>query len=153
MSLEEEIGQKEFRSEKQKALINLMFTHNSLVNRMNGLFKSFDITRQQFNVLRILRGAYPEAVSINDIKCRMLDKMSDASRIVERLRLKKLIKRIPNKIDRRAVDVKITSEGLTLLEKTDPLINEFESVFNALSHDEIQDLNQSLDKIRRSCQV
>jgi len=150
MGLEEEIGQKEFKTERQKALINLLYTHNHVVNSMNEMFKVHDITRQQFNVLRILRGSHPNAVSINDIKCRMLDKMSDASRIVERLRVKGLIKRVPNKIDRRAVDVIINKTGLELLEKMDPEVDSFEKLLNRLSEHETKQLNLLLDKLRGS---
>jgi DNA-binding MarR family transcriptional regulator len=148
MKLEEEIGQKRFRSGKQRALINIIYTNNFLINRMNSVFKEFDITRQQFNVLRILRGEYPEPVSINTIKERMLDKMSDASRIVERLRVKGLLERVTCADDRRAVDVKITDKGLTLLENSDPSIEQFDNLLNGLSDQETEDLNKLLDKIR-----
>jgi DNA-binding MarR family transcriptional regulator len=148
MRLEEEIGQKEFTSLRQKALINLFYTNNQVVNAMNDLFKSYQITRQQFNVLRILKGAHPDPVSINDIKCRMLDRMSDASRIVERLRIKKLVKRVTNKIDRRAVDVLITPSGIDLLEAMNPKVKKFEEIFNGLSENDLLQLNQNLDEVR-----
>ncbi len=88
MSLEEDIGQKDFHSEYHKAVLNILHTHAFLVDRMNDLLKKYDVTRQQYNVLRILRGQLPASASVNLIRERMLDKMSDASRIVERLRLK-----------------------------------------------------------------
>src|ERR1700755_2598979 len=102
MSLEEDIQQKAFRNEYQKAILNIMYTHNYLVGRMTDVFKKFDITRQQYNVLRILRGQYPDPASINLIKDRMLEKMSDTSRIVERLRLKGLVQREDGKSDKRS---------------------------------------------------
>src|SRR5215213_3289878 len=117
MSLENDIQQKSFRSEYQKAIINILHTQNYLVGIMTDVFKQFDITRQQYNVLRILRGQFPEPASINLIKERMLEKMSDSSRIVERLRLKGLIQRAGGKTDKRSVEVTITQDGLDLLKK------------------------------------
>jgi hypothetical protein len=93
MSLEQEIRQTTFRSEFHKALLNLIYTHNVLINSSAGFFKSYGITRQQYNVLRILRGQHPAGATIQMIRERMLDKMSDASRIVERLRAKRLASR------------------------------------------------------------
>ena len=81
MRLEDEIQQKTFKSEQQKAVINLLYTSGFLANLFNDKAKGYDITRQQYNVLRILRGQHPKSASINLIKDRMLDKMSDASRI------------------------------------------------------------------------
>src|SRR5689334_21584842 len=116
MSLEKDIHRKEFRNEYHKATLNIIVTHNYIVGKMNDMFKDFDMTRQQYNVLRILRGQHPGHASVNLIKDRMLDKMSDASRIVERLRIKDLIKREDCKNDKRAVEVTITEKGLQLLD-------------------------------------
>ena len=101
MSLEDEIVQSNFESVYHKAFVNIIYTNNYLNNQLNSFFKSHKITRQQFNVLRILRGQFPRPANINLIKERMLDKMSDASRIVERLRVKGLITRIKCEEDRR----------------------------------------------------
>lgn len=148
MSLEDDIQQKAFRNEYQKAIINIMYTHNYLVGMMTDVFKQFDITRQQYNVLRILRGQYPDPASINLIKDRMLEKMSDTSRIVERLRLKGLVQRQDGKSDKRSAEVTITLEGLELLKKMQPPVNELESVLTNLSIDEARELNTLLDKLR-----
>ena len=86
MKLEKAIRQKGFQNEYQKAIINIIYTHNYLIGKMNPVFKQYGITRQQYNVLRILRGQHPDPATINLIKERMLDKMSDASRIAERLK-------------------------------------------------------------------
>lgn len=150
MSLERDIGQKEFRSGSQKALINIIYTNHFLIDKMNEVFKSLQITRQQYNVLRILRGAYPTPVTVNLVKERMLDKMSDASRIVERLRIKGLLDRCQSKADRRAAEIQISKKGLDLLTVSDPLFQEFESFFDNLSTPEIDQLNQILDKLRNS---
>lgn len=148
MGLSEEIQQKKFESERQKALLNLIYTYNSIINEMNAYFKSHDITRQQFNVLRILRGQYPKPCSINLIKERMLDKMSDTSRIVKRLENKNLLTRIESDSDRRAVEITISDKGLALLSETDKSVSGFEHLLSNLSEEEAKSLNHILDKIR-----
>lgn len=148
MGLSEEIKQKKFVSEKQKALLNIIYTYNSLINDMNAFFKTHDITRQQFNVLRILRGQYPKPCSINLIKERMLDKMSDTSRIVKRLENKKLLIRTECDTDRRAVEITISSQGLDLLSETDKRVSGFEHLLDNLTDAEAVQLNYLLDKIR-----
>ncbi len=150
MSLEKDISQTVFRTEYQKAILNILYTQNYLVTRMNEVFKPFDITRQQYNVLRILRGQYPDPASINLIRERMLEKMSDTSRIVERLRVKGLITRADGKIDKRAAEVTITDAGLDLLRRMRRPVEELESMLDALSLPEAQQLNHLLDKIRRT---
>lgn len=149
MRLEEEIVQKEFLDENHKALVNIIYTHSFLINKMTGFFKSRGITRQQFNVLRILRGQYPKSANLNLIKERMLDKMSDASRIVERLRLKKLIDRRQSESDRREVEITINQSGLKLLVGTDQEIRKFYKMFDSLSPEELKQLNFLLDKFRK----
>ncbi len=149
MGIEEDILQKTFTSLNQKVLVNLIYTHNYVTNKMNAYFKKHEITRQQYNVLRILRGQYPNPSNINLIKDRMLDKMSDASRIVERLRLKNLISRCQSDLDKRAVEITISAKGLKLLETMDHHVKQFEEVFSKLSEDEINALNFLLDKIRQ----
>ena len=148
MSLEEDIQQKAFRNEYQKAILNIIYTHNYLVGTMTEVFKRYDITRQQYNVLRILRGQYPGPASINLIKDRMLEKMSDTSRIVERLRIKGLILREGGKSDKRSAEITITTEGLMLLKKMQGPVNELESLITSLSIDEARELNGLLDKLR-----
>jgi DNA-binding MarR family transcriptional regulator len=150
MSLGKDIQQREFRSEYQKAVLNILYTHNYVVSHMSELFKDYDVTRQQYNVLRILRGQYPEPASINLIKDRMLDKMSDTSRIVERLRLKGLIERADGKVDKRSVEITITETGLELLEKMQEPVNEFEKLLHTLTIEEARELNRLLDKLRGS---
>lgn len=147
MSLENELKQK-FRNEPQKAILNILYTSYFIQDRMNTLFKQYDITRQQYNVLRILRGQHPGHASVNLIRERMLDKMSDASRIVERLRLKEMIVRKGAEKDKRAVEVTITDRGLDLLREMEKPVEEFESLLRNLSQDETRQLNSLLDKIR-----
>jgi DNA-binding MarR family transcriptional regulator len=148
MRLEDEIHQQKFKSDRQKAVINLLYTSGFLVSLFNEKAKDFDITRQQYNVLRILKGQLPKSASINLIKDRMLDKMSDASRIVERLRLKHLVERKTSDNDKRAVDITITEKGLKLLTDMEPVVGAVDEVFNGFSHDELQTFNSLLDKMR-----
>jgi DNA-binding MarR family transcriptional regulator len=148
MSLEQDIHQETFRNQYQKAIINILFTENYLVTRMTDVFKDFDITRQQYNVLRILRGQFPEPATINLIKDRMLDKMSDSSRIVERLRAKDLVERADGRTDKRSVEITISHKGLELLKEMQPKVNDLEKLLHNLSVEETRDLNFLLDKIR-----
>lgn len=148
MKLEDEIQQKKFKSEEQKLMVNLIFTTNWLNAFYASFFKNEDITIQQYNVLRILRGQYPNPSSVKLIKERMLDKMSDASRIIDKLLIKKLVvrKQCPN--DRRSVDVVITDKGLELLKSFDKIDVESEKIVKALSPNEVELLNHLLDKLR-----
>ncbi|RYG04399.1 MAG: MarR family transcriptional regulator [Chitinophagaceae bacterium] len=147
MSLETDIQQTKFRNEFQKASINLIFTYNWMSEQSKKFFEREDITSQQFNILRILRGA-GKPLSTLQIRQRMLDKMSDTSRIVDRLVKKNLVKKVVCKSDRRLVDVSITESGSALLEKLDQTSEEMDSILDKLSADEAVTLNYLLDKIR-----
>src|SRR6185437_9271918 len=105
MSLEEDIKQHKFKTEAHKAAVNIIYTFNWLDSKTRDFFKKYDLTPQQFNILRILRGQHPQPSTINLLKERMLDKMCDASRMVERLRLKNLLERHTCSNDRRSVDI------------------------------------------------
>jgi len=147
-NIEKLISQKTFTSEYNKGLISLIFVGNWIVSRHQHFFKKFDITMQQYNILRILRGQYPKAANINTLKERMLDKMSDVSRLVERLRKAGLVERKSSEIDRRAVDVMITPKGLTLLETVDKELPDLEdSLKLSLTEDEMLTVNTLLDKV------
>ncbi len=148
MKLEEEIKQKKFRNEYHKLAVNIIYTHGWLLNNQSAFLKKHGITGAQFNILRILRGQYPNPASINLLKERMLDKMSDASRLVDRLLQKDLVDRKICPEDRRRVEVVITEKGLTLLEETDIHNDDFDQIFNKLSHEEAWNLNNLLDKMR-----
>jgi DNA-binding MarR family transcriptional regulator len=148
MRLEDEIKQPRFKSNKQKAVINLMYSSGYLINFLGEKAKAFDITRQQYNVLRILKGQLPKSASINLIKERMLDKMSDASRIVERLRVKELVERATSASDKRAVDITITPKGIKLLEDMEPAVNSVDNLFEKFTEQELNTFNALLDKMR-----
>lgn len=148
MKIENEIKQSKFRNEYHKLAINLMFTNSWLQNFQNEIFSKYDITGNQYNILRILRGQHPNPATINLLKERMIDKMSDASRLVERLRVKGFVERHLCPSDRRRVDVVITKKGLDLLEEMDLLDGKNDSFFESLSNDEAITLNKLLDKLR-----
>jgi len=148
MRLEDEIKQESFRNEYHKLAVNILFTHGWLMNKIQEIFSRFDLTPQQFNLLRILRGQYPSPASISLLKDRMLDKMSDASRLVDRLIQKGLVERKICESDRRKVDVVITKKGLKLLEKIDETDSEMDGYLQNLSESEAKKLNDLLDKLR-----
>lgn len=149
MSIEEDIFQSKFRNEYQKGVINFVYTYNWLNEKMKVFFDREKITGQQFNILRILRGA-GKPISTLQIRQRMLDKMSDTSRIVDRLVLKGLVKKNTCLNDKRLVDVSITDKGKKLLEKIDQYEAEMDAIFGSLSTAEVKTLNTLLDKIRSS---
>ncbi len=149
MSLEKDISQASFRNDHQKGIINLIYTYNWMNEKIKKIFYKEDITGQQYNILRILRGA-GKPISTLQIRERMLDKMSDTSRIVDRLVLKGLAKKTICKDDKRLVDVSIASRGIQLLEKIDRYDKEIDAILGSLSEKEAKTLNTLLDKIRQS---
>jgi len=149
MSLEKDIQQVKFRNDYQKLMINIIFTHNWIMERNKQFFEKGDITPQQFNILRILRGS-GVPLSTLQIRQRMLDKMSDTSRIVDRLLKKELVKKVICESDRRLVDVTITEKGMHLLENLDSYNEELDNMLKTLNHDEAKALNSLLDKLRSS---
>ncbi|MBS1951093.1 MAG: MarR family transcriptional regulator [Bacteroidetes bacterium] len=148
MKLEKEIKQAKFRNVHQKAVINLLFTASWLENNHNKFFKRHGITGIQFNILRILRGQYPNKVSGAQLKLRMLDKNSDVSRLLDRLIAKKLIEKSICTHDKRASDVVITKKGLHLLKSIDSEIDKTDSEALAITASEAKQLSDLLDKCR-----
>lgn len=148
MGIEQDINQDRFRNNWQKAVINLIYTNNWMTERSKNFFKDQDITPQQFNILRILRGSHPNPLSTLQIRERMLDKMSDTSRIVDRLIVKGLVRKVTCKSDKRLVDVTITDKGRKLLEELDLRQDEMDAIVGNLTDEEAVTLNNLLDKIR-----
>jgi DNA-binding MarR family transcriptional regulator len=146
MELEEEIKQTNFRNEFHKAFLNVVYSANWLQNRQAQYFREFDLTGPQFNILRILRGQHPKPATVNLLIDRMLDKTSNASRIVDKLVLKDLVTRRQCEHDRRTVDVLITGKGLEMLQKIDEA--NFPFGVKNLTETEARELNLLLDKIR-----
>ena len=151
MSIEKDIKQqKPFKSPYQKLVVNILYTNNWMNSDHLSILKPFDLTAQQYNVLRILRGQYPNPITVNGIIERMLDKMSNASRLVDKLLLKELVSRCDNRDDRRACDVRITQKGLDVLKEIDVLQDNWETNFSNLTPDEAEALSGLLDKLRGS---
>jgi len=148
MEIGKEIKQAKFKNEYQKVLINILFTSGWLGSRHSMGLKPYGISPQQYNILRILRGQYPKPATINLLIDRMLDKNSNASRLVEKLRLKKLVDRATCEDDRRAVNVLITQKGLDLLEELDKNESNMLKELRNLSEKEAEQLNGLLDKLR-----
>lgn len=148
MSLEQDIQQAKFRNPHQKAAINIIYTLSWIREKTKAIFEAEDVTPQQFNILRILRGSFPEPLSTLQIRERMLEKMSDTSRIVDRLIAKGLVKKLTCKNDRRLVDVIISDKGKKLLERLDAKQDEIDSVLGNLSEKDANILSDLLDKIR-----
>ena len=147
MKIEEEI-KGWFRNDYHKGLINLVYTSNFVHYEFLQFLKKHGLTSQQYNVLRILRGNRSEPRSIDFLRERMLDKNSDISRIVDKLFNKELIDRIESKTDRRQKEITITNNGLELLTIIDDSERKVDTFLANLSLDEIQLLNNLLDKIR-----
>lgn len=148
MGLEQDINQHHFNSENQKALINLIYTYHWATERIKKVLGQDGITLQQFNILRILRGSDPQPLSTLTIRERMLDKMSDTSRIVDRLVLKGLVTKKMSATDKRLVDVSITKAGKNLLTRIDQKGDAMHAVSQNLDLDELKQLNALLDKLR-----
>ncbi len=148
MGIEKDIQQAKFRNPHQKAAINLIYTLSWMRDKTKCIFETEDITAQQFNILRILRGSFPTPLSTMQIRERMLEKMSDTSRIVDRLIAKGLVKKLTCKDDRRLVDVIITDKGKKLLERLDARQDEIDGVLKNLSEKDANILSELLDKIR-----
>ncbi|WP_439879997.1 MarR family winged helix-turn-helix transcriptional regulator [Pontibacter sp. MBLB2868] len=148
MKIEDEIKQRSFKSAYQKANINLIYTSGWIQQQQAALFKPFGVTLPQFNILRILRGQYPEPATISLLIERMLDKTSNASRIVDKLEAKGLVTRKQCPADRRTVDVQITDKGLALLREMDSMEGGVGTGIKNLTEQEAEQLNTLLDKIR-----
>ena len=151
MRIEEAIKQKSFNDVYQKALVNLIFTGNWITGEHNKAIKPHGVSLQQYNILRILRGQKGAPISVNALIDRMLDKMSNASRLVEKLRQKGYVERKVCPNDRRQVDVLLTNEGEEFLRKLDTEIQAVTAQCeNLLTPEEADQLSNLLDKLRLS---
>jgi DNA-binding MarR family transcriptional regulator len=149
MRIEEEIKQKKFDNELVKATINILFTSSYVSMVQSQVLSPFDISWQQFNILRILRGRKGKPASLKTISERMIDRSSNTSRLVEKLRSKKLVERKINEEDRRKVDIFITNEGMELIEKaSDAMDTSMKEEMSHLTEEEAAKLNDLLDKFR-----
>lgn len=148
MRIEDEIKQtKPFLNPQTKALVNLNFTASWLTTSQTQLLKSFGISVQQYNILRILKGMQPEPATVKILIERMIDKNSNASRLVDKLKIKGLVERNACEEDRRRVDVMITEKGLKVLEQTTKVLEKQKDIIH-LTDEEALLLSDLLDKMR-----
>ena len=147
MGLEQDIQQSKFRNDYQKGLVNIIYTHGFLTEKLKTIFSRSGITSQQYNILRILRGA-GKPLSTLELRKRMLVKMSDTSRLVDRLILKDFVKKVICSTDKRLVDISIMPAGLALLKDMEKYNVDMDELLQSLTDEEVQTLNNLLDKIR-----
>lgn len=149
MKIEEALQQQTFTSEYHKVHLNILYTSAWISQHTAAALKPFGLSGQQFNILRILRGQYPEPASVKLLTARMIDKMSNASRLVDKLLEKELVVRTTCPNDRRSVDVVLTEKGLEVLAAARTAVEVAHQPLNgALTDDEAQTLNRLLDKMR-----
>lgn len=150
MQIEQALKHKKFKNEYHKLRVNLLYSAGWLGNEIKGFLAPYDITQKQFNILRILRGQYPDdmGITIMEIRERMVDKMSDASRIVDRIYKKDLIGKKPCIKDKRHTRVWITEKGMALLADIDTQMPQMDTIFN-LTEEQAQTLNCMLEEMRK----
>ncbi len=149
MLLEERIKQsKPFRSQAERLVVNIMYSAAWLQEHLREFLADFDITQQQYNVLRILRGQHPQLISTSDIRDRMVDRAPDTSRIVDRLVAKGVVDKSPCSSDKRRVDVCINKKGLDLLANIDLKNSLIDSITKGLNEDDCVELNRLLDRMK-----
>jgi DNA-binding MarR family transcriptional regulator len=148
MHIDQEILSSKFEDNYHKAVVNITYTYGWINNLLRAEFEKYNLTYQQFNILRILRGQYPKPATVNLLKERMIDKMSDASRIVDRLVQKGLVTRCTNEKDRRAVDIRISDEGMEVLSKMDVEFITRDFLRQNISEEDAGKLSDLLDKLR-----
>lgn len=148
MKIEDELKTTQFTDDKQKAVLSILFTASWLENYINGHLKAYDLSHQQYNILRILKGSHPKALSVLEIKSRMIDKMSNVSRLIEKLKQKKFVTRQENTKDRRLVEIEITEEGRQVLDKIMQKMPTEPNFLDNINTEEAKQLVELLDKLR-----
>ena len=149
MKLEEAIKSSRFTDEKHKAAINVLYTAYWLKNSFSAAIKKEDLTVEQYNVMRILKGKHPEAMCVKDIGSRIIEKSSNVPRIIDRLVTKKLAKRSPSKIDKRETLVLLTDKGMNVLAKATALIDQIHNN-TGMDEKDAMVLNELLEKLRKT---
>ena len=148
MKLEQAIQSNKFKNETQKAALNVLYTAWWLKTSMSKGLKEFGLTHEQYNVLRILKGKYPEQICVRDIACRMIEKNSNVPRIVDRLEIKKLVKRTTSQLDKRETVITLTQAGILILEASTKSIDLNMETLSVLTETESAQLNKLLEKMR-----
>ena len=146
MIMEQAVHQKKYSNEWHRLRVNILYTSGWLKNEIKDFLDPFEVTQQQFNILRILRGQHPDGISTKDICERMIDRKSDTSRLVARLKEKGLVEKCEHPEDKRQVCVTITDCGLKLLKEIDDNISNLDNIFEGLNKTEANQLNELLSK-------
>ncbi|MBK9319443.1 MAG: MarR family transcriptional regulator [Bacteroidetes bacterium] len=147
-TINEEIQQQKFRNHHQLIQLNILFTAGWIQNKHLQILKQYGLSHQQYNVLRILKGTYPQTLNLGQIKAKMLDRMSDTSRVVNRLFTIGLLSRTTDSKDRRVAKIKISDKGLKLLKEMEKEETHLDSITNQITREEAMELSQLLDKLR-----
>ncbi len=148
VKLEQAIQSSKFKNEVHKATLNILYTAWWLKTIMSNELKEFGLTHEQYNVLRILKGKHPEQVCVKDISCRMIEKSSNVPRIIDRLVIKKLVKRADSPFDKRETVISLTQSGITILEVTTEKINELMETSVIMKSQDAAQINMLLEKLR-----
>lgn len=148
VKLEQAIQSTKFKSEVQKAGLNILYTAWWLKTVTSKELKAFGLTHEQYNVLRILKGSYPEKMCVKNIASRMIEKNSNVPRIIDRLELKKLVKRATSTMDKRETVITLTESGIAILDATNIQVGKLFDDIMVLSNEEGKTLNTLLEKVR-----
>jgi DNA-binding MarR family transcriptional regulator len=149
MKLEEAIKSNKFANEKHKATLNVMYTAYWLRDNFSKILKAEDLTIEQYNVMRILKGMHPEPMCVKDIGSRIIEKSSNVPRIIDRLVFKKLAKRTPSKLDKRETLVSLTDRGIAILLTANEQMDKYTHELTGISETESAALNELLEKLRK----
>jgi DNA-binding MarR family transcriptional regulator len=148
VKLEQAILSTKFKNDAHKAVLNILYSAWWLKTTMSKALKEYSLTHEQYNVLRILKGKYPEQMCVRDIACRMIEKNSNVPRIIDRLEIKKLVKRTSSLLDKRETVISLTTSGIVLLEAATESITELMDGVVDISNTDAKQLNLILEKIR-----
>lgn len=149
MKLQDAIKTDRFRDEQHKATLNILYTSYWLKSQLNKVMKEHNITQEQFNVMRILKGKHPDAMCVRDVASRMLEKNSNVPRIIDRLVAKKLVKRFTSKEDKRETLITLTEAGIEHLDIVSKAVEMKTNEILDLTSNEATQLNELLDKLRK----
>lgn len=148
VKLEQAIKSNKFKNEVHKAGLNILYTAWWLKTVMSKELKEFGLTHEQYNVLRILKGKHPDQACVRDIACRMIEKSSNVPRIIDRLEIKKLVKRTTSAQDKRETLITLTQSGIAILEASTAVVNKVMDQVMAICEEDASQLNVLLEKVR-----
>ena len=150
MKLETAIQSTKFKNEVHKAGLNILYTAWWLKTITAKELKEYGLTHEQYNVLRILKGKYPDQMCVRDVASRMIEKNSNVPRIIDRLELKKLVKRSNSSIDKRETVITLTQAGISILESCNKKVNELMDGIISINNQEAASLNALLERVRET---